>query len=227
VWAGGIVGNNRGTVKNCAALNSTVKGNNDVGRVVGVNGTSSDNIAFAGMTTGGGAAFSGENTHDGRDGEDISIEAIHADGTLGGRFTQANGWTTENGKLPGLFGKTVNMPEHLGGQAQGHFSGGNGSEAAPYIITTAAQLAKLAELVNEENEDYNAAYYRLGNDIDLSDYGAGWNDGHGWIPIGNGWEFFGVFDGNNKKLRDCISIRNMEKQACLDLLQARKLKTLV
>jgi hypothetical protein len=47
------------------------------------------------------------------DGEDISIPDIHADGTLGGRFTAENGWTTQDGKLPGLFGNVVDMPEHL------------------------------------------------------------------------------------------------------------------
>jgi len=45
--------------------------------------------------------------------EDINIESIHADGTLGKRFTKDNGWTTKNGKLPGLLGNTVNMPKHL------------------------------------------------------------------------------------------------------------------
>ena len=38
---------------------------------------------------------------------------ILIDGTLGGRFTHINGWATENGKLPGLFGMAVNMPEYI------------------------------------------------------------------------------------------------------------------
>lgn len=46
------------------------------------------------------------------DGLGITAAELHADGTIGGRFTSANGWTTENGKLPG-FGSAVNMPEHL------------------------------------------------------------------------------------------------------------------
>jgi hypothetical protein len=46
-------------------------------------------------------------------GADISAAAIRADGTIGGRFTPANGWTVENGKLPGLLGQTVELPEHL------------------------------------------------------------------------------------------------------------------
>jgi hypothetical protein len=43
----------------------------------------------------------------------ITIADIKSDGTLGGRFTSKNGWTVENGKLPGLLGQTVELPEHL------------------------------------------------------------------------------------------------------------------
>jgi len=89
--------------------------------------------------------------------------------------------------------------------ASAQFSGGNGTENNPYIITTPAQLAQLATLVNEGNTDYNDKHYKLGNDLDLSEYGENFNDGAGWIPIG--WydyytdtfiTFKGVFDGNNK-----------------------------
>jgi len=37
---------------------------------------------------------------------------LKTDGALGGLFTAANGWTVENGKLPG-FGEAVDFPEHL------------------------------------------------------------------------------------------------------------------
>jgi TonB family protein len=43
----------------------------------------------------------------------ITAAEIHADPTLGGRFREADGWTTEPGRLPGLFGRTVEMPPHL------------------------------------------------------------------------------------------------------------------
>jgi autotransporter-associated beta strand protein len=86
------------------------------------------------------------------------------------------------------------------------FPEGDGSENFPYIITTAAQLAQLAFFVNSGNENYNNKHYKLGNDINLSDYGVEFNDGTGWIPIGQ-WKssednqtFKGVFDGNGKKI---------------------------
>jgi len=83
------------------------------------------------------------------------------------------------------------------------FSSGDGSENNPFIITTAAQLAQLATFVNDINMDfYDDKNYKLGNDIDLSEYGEGFNDGDGWIPIGSdeNTAFKGVFDGDNKKI---------------------------
>ena len=51
-------------------------------------------------------------THDKINGADITSQEIKADGKIGGRFTSANGWTTEDGKLPG-FGATNPLPAHL------------------------------------------------------------------------------------------------------------------
>jgi len=84
------------------------------------------------------------------------------------------------------------------------FSGGNGSEGNPYIITTSSELAQLATYVNEGNSNYNNKYYKLGNNLDISDYGENYNDGKGWIPIGiyisenNNKPFKGFFDGDDK-----------------------------
>ena len=113
---GGIAGYvNSGSITYCAALNSSItrpEGDaTNFGRIAGINvvsGTFSNNVAWQGMS---GFAF-GTGETDNIDGEDISIEDIKADGTLGGRFTTANGWTVENGKLPG-FGAAVELPEHL------------------------------------------------------------------------------------------------------------------
>ena len=82
---------------------------------------------------------------------------------------------------------------------------GNGTAVSPFIISTASNLAYMAERVNAADPRYTHAYYRLANDIDLSSYGAGWNDGRGWIPIGrgniaSGAIFAGVFDGNGRSI---------------------------
>ena len=98
------------------------------------------------------------------------------------------------------------------------FSGGNGTADSPYIITTPAQLAQLATLVNAGNTDYHNKHYKLGNDIDLSDY----QSGEGWKPIGQlemysmQPSFEGVFDGNNKKITN-LYINNDSSSFCVGL----------
>ena len=83
---------------------------------------------------------------------------------------------------------------------------GAGTSGDPYQIGTPADLALLAELVNADNTDYNNKYYKLTADIDLSAYGAGFNEGKGWIPIGfdgggiNDKPFIGNFDGGGFKV---------------------------
>jgi hypothetical protein len=60
---------------------------------------------------------------------------------------------------------------------------GSGTLSDPYIITTAEQLASITT-------NGLSLYYKLGNDIDLSDYTS-------WAPIGNSSKpFTGTFDGN-------------------------------
>jgi len=67
---------------------------------------------------------------------------------------------------------------------------GDGTESTPYIITSPAQLLMIANNVNNNVSGFASAYYKLGNDIDLS--------GYNWIPIGNNYSFSGNFDGNSK-----------------------------
>ena len=96
------------TVSNCAALQLYSWSLLHDGRIIANtynNATLSSNVAFSGM----GGLGGGANTVDGAD---ITAAEIRADGTIGGRFTAANGWTVENGKLPGI-GAAVDMPEHL------------------------------------------------------------------------------------------------------------------
>ena len=70
-----------------------------------------------------------------------------------------------------------------------------------FEISTAAQLAGLAYLVFIETDDFKGATLKLVKDIDLKNFGKNWNDGKGWIPIGDDeFCFNGKFDGNNKKI---------------------------
>ena len=69
---------------------------------------------------------------------------------------------------------------------------GAGTVTDPYQITTAAELAEMATLVNAGTDADK--HYILMNDIDLSAYGSG----TGWTPIGDdyGNPFSGTFDGD-------------------------------
>ena len=76
----------------------------------------------------------------------------------------------------------------------GRFSGGTGTENAPYLISTAQDLFDLAEEVNN-GTSYQGEYFRLTKDIDLG--------GIAWTPIGDrldqdGRQFLGSFDGNDR-----------------------------
>ncbi|WP_226479909.1 GLUG motif-containing protein [Natrinema amylolyticum] len=66
---------------------------------------------------------------------------------------------------------------------------GSGTEADPYVVTTASELQAI-------NDDL-AAHYELDGDIDASAT-AEWNGGDGFKPIGSTeTEFTGTFDGHN------------------------------
>ncbi len=79
------------------------------------------------------------------------------------------------------------------------FESGSGTEADPFIIKTAAQLAYLAQRVNgipneKDPDKMEGKYFKLDADIDLG--------GKQWTPIGHSSSqpFCGVFDGNNKTI---------------------------
>ena len=68
---------------------------------------------------------------------------------------------------------------------------GDGSQATPYLIENAAQLAYMSNVINSNSDAYNGAYFRLVSDIDLN--------GYQWIGIGHSTSnpFQGHFDGDN------------------------------
>ncbi len=68
------------------------------------------------------------------------------------------------------------------------FAGGTGTEADPYTINTAAQLAFLA--TPEQSAASSGKFYKLTNDINLGDFQ--------WTPIGvnSSSAFAGSFDGD-------------------------------
>gem|GEM_PF-6603745 len=132
--AGGIVGTigSEGVVSGNIALNENVlihpNYNTALGRVAGdyfPASTLSGNAGFKGMDirynvpTNWEGGFtknvSADKVHNGRDGEDRSKASVHVASGFPSVMRPGNidGWTYKEGDLPGLFGRTVKMPEWL------------------------------------------------------------------------------------------------------------------
>lgn len=77
------------------------------------------------------------------------------------------------------------------------FSGsGSGTSSDPYQITTAYQLSQMRNFLNQAD-----VYFKLMNDIDLTDFIAEEYLSQGWLPIGVASSpFKGTFDGNGKTI---------------------------
>lgn len=103
-------------ILSCAALNTKVMGQSGkkIGRVVGdvhdVRTVLLSNVAYIGMDT---TANDTNVLLAAQNGVDITADQIRADGTINGYLRSENGWAIENGKLPGLGDRTVDLPEHL------------------------------------------------------------------------------------------------------------------
>lgn len=96
---------------------------------------------------------------------------------------------------------TAPVTEIWDGTIADSYDGGKGTSDSPYLIKTAAQLARVAEQTNNGAE--SGKYYKLTADIYLNDTSsvATWDitgPEHTWTPIGNSsTEFSGTFDGCN------------------------------
>lgn len=101
-------------------------------------------------------------------------------------------WTEGGTTLPG--GESVLNADVWDGTVATGFASGSGISDDPYLISTSAQLAYLAQKVNG-GEPYKGKYFRQTANFDLA--------GKKWTPIGNSSnEFKGHFDGDNKEVYD-------------------------
>ncbi|WP_168120400.1 GLUG motif-containing protein [Paenibacillus sp. HB172176] len=97
----------------------------------------------------------------------------------------------------------ASMPVH----ASAVFAGGNGADWNPYQIKTVRQLAAMSQRPD--------LHYILVNDLDATTYlaegGEGWNDGAGWLPVGDGTSpFSGSFDGKGHTITGLRINRNTD-----------------
>ena len=111
--------NDSGSVTDCAALGNDVSvasTSSNLGWVAGAStGGMDTNVAcLVSLYRGMGAIepMSGSTGPTTKHGQSLSKGDLNADGTIGGRFTSGNGWTTLKGALPG-FGAFVPMPLKL------------------------------------------------------------------------------------------------------------------
>ena len=82
-------------------------------------------------------------------------------------------------------------------------------DASEYHISTAEQLAGLAQLVNDNTANFKDKTVYLDNDLDLG--------GHEWISIGNGantaWgSFQGIFDGQRHVVYNLYSHEGLKSE---------------
>lgn len=121
-------------------------------------------------------------------------------------FNMTVDFTSESGQMPGFtdlstwnLGYTVSLQ-------------GKGTKTSPYLISSAAQLISMSNLVMSDNAEYGGAYYTLTCDIDLA--GNVWAGIGGSISIYQGgqlqqttlYPFMGTFDGGGHTIRNLTSV---------------------
>ena len=76
---------------------------------------------------------------------------------------------------------------------------GSGTQADPYLIETAQNLAWISEMVNNGVTTYSGVWFKLTSDLNMHNIA--------WVPIGNSTTncFCGKFDGDNHFI-DSISV---------------------
>ena len=105
-------------------------------------------------------------------------------------------WTESGTTLPG--GESILDADSWDGTVASGFAGGKGTSDDPYLISTSAQLAYLAQQVNG-GTSYAGEYFLQTENFDLAD--------KKWTPIGSSSSqaFRGHFDGGNKGVY-CLNV---------------------
>lgn len=104
------------------------------------------------------------------------------------------------------------------------FTGGDGTESNPYMISTAEGLIGFAEVVNA-GEKYAGKYIALSNDIylnDVSDY-ASWSDDNAPENVFNGIDnFAGNIDGRNHVIYGLYMKSTADKTGFINYIDGNK-----
>ena len=162
-----------------AIVSPNAKGENSDGRFVNLD------VYRDGQTLTGGTGIWVNGIPELIAGKSYTFELIVGKNTVKVGGVSLNDWTTgdeiDNGETEGLY--------PWDGTVASGFGGGTGAQNDPYLISTSAQLAYLAQQVNG-GTSYAGTYFRQTEDFDLA--------GIKWTPIGNySKSFSGHFDGDN------------------------------
>lgn len=219
--AGGIIGENSGTCTVSQCTNTGAINGGSAGGIIGINNdtctvnsctntrniTADSNVGGIIGGTFGEACMVNYCTNTGN----ITADS-YVGGIIGYAYTVTLTNCTNSGQITGnsyygdLIGyQEITDPTPWTGEVATAFAGGSGTEADPYLIETAEQLAYLAESV-KNGTTYSDQYISLTSDIDLGGIQAtdGTWSGQQWTPIGRTWDeaFQGNFDGGNYKIKN-------------------------
>ena len=105
--------------------------------------------------------------------------------------------------------------------AESAFSGGTGTESDPYLISTAADMWKLAE--ESQTQDFKEKFLKLTDDIDL-----GCSESKQWTTIGTSIStaFSGTFDGDGHNVTGLYINNDQERQGLFQIVNGAAIKNL-
>lgn len=209
-YMGGIAGFSGGTVKDCFTLGAVPSGAGVSyhGAVVGrYDGTVINCYYTQGTAAVGGAGgdtadssftnVAKSSTLPGAEGDGTNLfkmQSFYGDDTVWSSATSwdfTNTWELDEGDSYPLLIPFVDTTGTVWtGSVSESLNGGGYDTEDPYEISSAADLAFLAQQVNLGNTDYIDKYFELTDDISLEEAE--------WVPIGNAdYNFSGYFDGNS------------------------------
>lgn len=103
------------------------------------------------------------------------------------------------------------------------YSGGTGTESAPYIIASAEDMIALSNTVNN-GENYEDKYFKVADEVESIELTT---DG-GFNPIGcDASAFYGNFDGNNKEFILDITLTNTYNAGLFGVVEDGTIKNVV
>ncbi|MDL2313045.1 cadherin-like beta sandwich domain-containing protein, partial [Bacteroidales bacterium OttesenSCG-928-B11] len=214
---GGILGNGEAAIQNCYwKENSTPPVSVAIGRDDWGMAQIANCVAFTGTGTLASAVYLGA-TAEGTSYTDM--------------LTVLNAWVTKNQTESATYriwdvytGINNDLPIFMI-----PFFDGTGTESDPFLIYTPEDLDKVRKYLGEHHV---GKHFRVMNNIDVTEYlsedSAGYNDGAGWLPIGNNRKpFFATFHGGgyeisglwiNRETEDSVGLFGVLAHAAIDSL---------